>query len=68
MLIAAAIIGPFLVISLLLALTEVAEQRLISQPVLLARVAQSRRLTPEYAEAYVSRRAAPLLASRPDLG
>lgn len=64
MLIAAAVIGPFLVISLLLALTEVAEHRLISQPVLLARVAQSRRLTPEYAEAYVSRRAAPLLGPR----
>lgn len=68
MLIAAAIVGPFLVISLLLTLTEVAEQRLISQPVLLARVAQSSRLTPEYAEAYVSRRAAPLLGTRPELG
>ena len=68
MLIAAAIVGPFLVITLLLTLTELAEQRLISQPVLLARVAQSRRLSPEYAEAYVSRRAAPLLGSRPELG
>jgi hypothetical protein len=63
MLIAAAMIGPFLVLSLLLGLTEWAEQRLIGQPVLLARVAQSPKLTPEYAEAYVSRRAAALLGS-----
>lgn len=61
MLIAAAILGPFLVITLLLVLTEVAERWIISQPVLMARVVQSPRLSPEYAEAYVSRGAAPLL-------
>ena len=65
MFIAAAVLGPFLVISLLLALTQIAEQR-ISQPVLLVRVAQSRRLSPEYVEAYVTRRAAALLGPNPN--
>lgn len=62
MIAAVAIIGTLLVLSALLGLTELAEQRIISEPVLLVRVAKASKLSPEYAEAYVTRRAAKLLS------
>jgi len=58
---ALAIVGTLVVLSILLGLTELAEQRIISEPVLLVKVASSNNLSPEYVEAYVTRRAAKLL-------
>ena len=59
---ALAIVGTLVVLSILLGLTELAEQRIISEPVLLVKVASSNTLSPEYVEAYVTRRAARFLS------
>ncbi|MHB1854615.1 MAG: hypothetical protein ACYCSJ_00395 [Acidimicrobiales bacterium] len=58
---ALAIVGTLVVLSVLLGVTELAEQRIINEPLLLVKVASSDTLSPEYVEAYVSRRAAKLL-------
>ncbi|HET6794250.1 MAG TPA: hypothetical protein VFH45_07405 [Acidimicrobiales bacterium] len=55
------ILGTLLMLSALLALTDLAERKLVAEPVLIARVARSRRLSPEYVEAFVATRAQKVL-------
>lgn len=52
------------VLSLLLVVTDFAERRILAEPVLIARVAQARKLSPEYAEAFVAMRAERMLGAR----
>ena len=58
---AASIFGTLGLLCLLLWLTDLAERRVVSEPVLIARVAKAPKLSPEYVEAFVASRAERLL-------
>lgn len=60
-LIAAGILGTFAVLSLLLFVADQAERRVVSEPVLIARVVRAPKLSPEYVEAFVASRAERIL-------
>lgn len=62
--VAASIVGTLGLLSLLLYLTEVVERKVVSEPVLIARVIRARRLSPEYVEAFVANRAERLISRR----
>lgn len=57
-----AVVGTLVALSLILAITEMAERRLVSDPSLIVGVVRASKLSPEYVEAYVTRRAAKLIA------
>lgn len=53
----ASIVGTLVMLGVLLLLTDVAERRVVAEPVLIARVVRARKLSPEYVEAFVATRA-----------
>ncbi|HZT66363.1 MAG TPA: hypothetical protein VFA11_11295 [Acidimicrobiales bacterium] len=61
MLALASILGTLLVVSVILTLTDLAERRLVAEPVLIARVVSAKRLSPEYVESFVASQAERLL-------
>lgn len=52
-----AIVATLSVLSVLLLMTDVAERKVVAEPVLIARVVRAPRLSPEYVEAFVAARA-----------
>ena len=63
MIIAASLIGTLGLLSLVLFVTDFAERRIVAEPVLIARVARSPKLSPEYVEAFVASRAERIMSS-----
>ena len=61
MLAVASIVGTLVMLGLLLLLTDIAERRVVAEPVLIARVVRARKLSPEYVEAFVATRAEKVL-------
>ncbi|HET9731826.1 MAG TPA: hypothetical protein VFP54_04040 [Acidimicrobiales bacterium] len=57
----AAVIGTLVVLALVLFVTDLAERKVVSGPVLIARVARAPRLSPEYVEAFVTTEAEKML-------